>query len=97
MRRGKKKKTEDPDQKRLPVKGLPPKRISTRDFRAKMRACVEDREPVFVMSRQWHYAALVLPLRLDRWNATERKEVSKRVRAQFESAMAELEQRSTAT
>jgi len=89
--RTKKSKTEDPDQKRLPVKGLPPKRISVRQFRAKMRAAMEDGDALFVMHRDYRYAALVLPLHLDRWNATERKEVTKRARRQFDLALAEIE------
>jgi hypothetical protein len=56
-----------------------------------MRAAMEDGDALFVMHRDYRYAALVLPLHLDRWNATERKEVSKRVRRQFDLALAEIE------
>lgn len=91
MKKGKKSKTENPEQKRLQVQGLPPKRISVRDFRAKMRAAMEDGDALFVMNRDYHYSALVIPLHLDRWNATERKEVSKRARRQFDLALAEIE------
>jgi hypothetical protein len=40
---------------------------------------MEGGEALFVMYRDYRYAALVLPLHLDRWNATERKQMSKRV------------------
>ena len=45
---------------------------------------MEDGDAPFVMHRDYRYAALVLPLHLDRWNATDRKEMSKRVRRQFD-------------
>jgi hypothetical protein len=38
-----------------------------------MRAAMEDGDARFVMHRDYRYAALVLPLHLDRWNATEKK------------------------
>jgi hypothetical protein len=74
-------------QKRIPDPAIPPRKVTTREFRAHLAQLVKDGEAVFLMKSSYTYAAVLIPLGFYKWSGTEKEEGLKRAQHQFDRAM----------